>query len=103
MLRFQLDLRRAGVALAAGLALLPAWGQADPDALRRQVEDTERAFARSMAERDHAAFTRHLSEQAVFYGSTPVLRGQAGVGSGLEGFFGEPKGPVSWGAAPVQR
>src|SRR5258705_8706018 len=95
MLRFQLDLRRAGVALAAGLALLPAWGQADPDALRRQVEDTERAFARSMAERDHAAFTRHLSEQAVFYGSTPVLRGKAGVAQAWKGFFDDPKAPLS--------
>ena len=43
------------------LALLLVAGavqaQADTDTLARQVMDTERAFARSMAERKHADFT----------------------------------------------
>jgi len=90
------DWRRAGVALAAGLALLPAVAQPDLDALRRQVEDTERAFARSMADRDHAAFTRLLSEHAVFYASNRVLHGKAEVAAAWKPFFDGPQAPFSW-------
>lgn len=90
------DWRRAGAALVAGLALLPALAQPELAALRRQVEDTERAFARSMAERDHAAFARHLSEQAVFYAPNRVLRGKAEVAAAWKPFFDGPQAPFSW-------
>ena len=82
--------------LAAGL-LASAAAAAQPDlaALQRQVADTERAFARSMAERDHAAFTRHLSEQAVFFGAT-VLNGKAEVAAAWQRFFVAKDAPFSW-------
>ena len=38
------------------------------DQARREVEATERAFARTMADRDHAAFTNFLADEAVFFG-----------------------------------
>jgi hypothetical protein len=44
--------------------------------LQQQVFTAERAFARSRAERDHAAFVRHLSEEALFY-SGSVWRQEA--------------------------
>ena len=44
--------------------------------------DTERAFARTMAMRDHVVFTGFLAEEAVFF-SGRVLRG-AGGGRGVE-------------------
>jgi len=78
--------------LAGGAAL----AQPDLDALQREVADTERAFARSMAERDHAAFTRHLSEQAVFFGGARVLRGKAAVAAGWQRFFEAKEAPSSW-------
>ncbi|HSW07225.1 YybH family protein [Aquabacterium sp.] len=83
--------------LAAGLALLmsPAFAQADLEALRKQVTETERAFARSMAERDFAAFGKHLSEQTIFYGRD-VLRGKAAVLAAWKGFYDGPKAPFSW-------
>ena len=74
----------------------PALGQSGPETLRQQVADTERSFARSMAQRDHAAFTSFLSEQAVFYSSNGVLQGKAAVSAGWKAFFDGPQAPFSW-------
>lgn len=65
--------------------------------LRQQVRDTERAFARTMAERDHDAFTRHLAEEAVFFsGNQQVLRGKAAVAAAWKRYFLTPAAPFSW-------
>ncbi|MBX3605488.1 MAG: nuclear transport factor 2 family protein [Piscinibacter sp.] len=89
--------RIAPLALWAALsaALQPAQA-APPDDLRAQVEATERAFARSMAQRDHAAFVALLSEQAVFYAPNRVLRGRAEVAAAWKAFFDGPAAPFSW-------
>jgi ketosteroid isomerase-like protein len=82
-----------------GVVLLARTVMAQPldlELLRRQVADTERAFARSMAERDHAAFVALLSEQAHFYGGGTVLRGKAAVAEGWKGFFEGAPAPFSW-------
>lgn len=63
---------------------------------QQQVFAAERAFARSMAERDFAAFGKHLSEEAVFFGSRQVLRGKDEVLKGWKGFFDGPQAPFSW-------
>ena len=81
----------AGALLMCGAA----FAQIDRPALERQVADTERAFARSMAERDHAAFTKHLSEQAVFFGRK-VLNGKGEVAAAWQPFFVEKEAPFSW-------
>ena len=73
-----------------------ASAQPDLDALQREVADAERAFARSMAQRDPAAFARHLSEHAVFFGGAGVLRGKADVTAGWQRFFDAPAAPFSW-------
>jgi ketosteroid isomerase-like protein len=86
----------AGQLLAAGAAL----AQPDILALTRQVADTERAFARSMAERDHAAFSAHLAEPAVFFSGTQVLNGKTAVAAGWKRFFEAKEAPFSW--APDQ-
>jgi len=81
--------------VVAGMGL-NVMAQPNLDALRRQVEAAERAFARSMAERDHAAFTSHLSEHAIFFGSKAPLRGKAAVAADWKRFFDEPQAPFSW-------
>ena len=81
--------------MAAALSS-PAPAQPSPESLRAQVTEAERAFARSMAERDHAAFTRHLSEQAIFYGPQGALLGKATVAAAWKGFFDGPQAPFSW-------
>ena len=84
-------------ALAVALAIVPLTAVAAPDveALKRQVADTERAFARSMAERNHAAFTALLSDQAVFM-SGAVLRGKAAVAAAWRPYFDGAQAPFSW-------
>jgi ketosteroid isomerase-like protein len=89
-----------GLAAACVLACGTAMAQPDLAALEHQVADAERAFARSMAERDHAAFTGHLSEQAVFFGGASVLNGKAAVAAGWQRFFVAKEAPFSW--APDQ-
>jgi ketosteroid isomerase-like protein len=78
------------------LFAMPLAHASDTETLRRQVDAAERAFARSMAERDLAAFERHLSEGAVFYGGAEPLVGRAAVVAGWKGFFEGPKAPFSW-------
>ena len=73
-----------------------ALGHPDLQALARQVADTERAFARSMADRDHAAFTSFLSEQAVFMSGAKALHGKATVAAAWKRFFEAKDAPFSW-------
>ena len=47
--------------------------------LQRQVADTERAFAKTMADRDHAAFASFLSEETIFFAGAKALRGKKQV------------------------
>lgn len=84
--------------LAAALSgsTLPAAAQPSPEIWRAQVTEAERAFARSMAQRDHAAFVRHLSEQAIFYAPSGPLLGKAAVAAAWKGFFDGPQAPFSW-------
>src|ERR1700704_4627124 len=64
--------------------------------LKEQVRNTERSFAKTMADRDHAAFVGFLSEEAVFFSANGVLRGPRQVGDGWKRFYDGPKAPFSW-------
>ena len=75
---------------ASGAAIGSDAGLAD------QVRAAERAFAKSMADRDHAAFVAHLAEEAVFFGSKSVMRGRAAVAEGWKPLFAGAKAPFSW-------
>ena len=70
--------------------------------LERQVADTERAFAKTMADRDHAAFASFLSEEAVFFTGPKPLRGKAVVAAGWKRFYEAAKAPFSWAPEQVQ-
>jgi ketosteroid isomerase-like protein len=63
--------------------------------LQKQVREREIAFAKTMADRDHAAFASFVSEEAIFMGRT-ALRGRAAVAEGWKPFFQGPKAPFSW-------
>jgi ketosteroid isomerase-like protein len=84
------------LALGGLLGGYPAMAQPDLDALTREVFAAERAFARSMADRDFEAFASHLSEQAVFFGGPTVLVGKAAVAQGWKSFFDPSAAPFSW-------
>jgi ketosteroid isomerase-like protein len=61
-----------------------------------QVWAAELAFARSMADRKPEAFAEFVSEEAVFFSGTTVLRGRAQVVKGWATHFHEPQAPFSW-------
>lgn len=66
------------------------------EAARTEVWAAERAFARSMAERDFAAFGRWIADDTLFFGGRSVLRGKAAVLEGWKAFFDGPSAPFSW-------
>lgn len=82
----------AGTALAAG----------DAAALAAEVRAAEAAFARSMAERDHAAFVAHLADEAVFFSDRGVLRGKAAVAAAWKAYYEGPNAPFSWQPESVE-
>lgn len=72
--------------------------------LERQVAETERGFAKTMADRDAARFNAFLSEEAVFFsgpGAAP-LRGKRQVSEQWARFFARPQAPFSWEPDEVQ-
>src|SRR4051794_1725227 len=82
------------------LLVLPLFAQTNSD-LKEQVRNTERAFAKTMADRDHAAFVSFLAEEAVFFGNG-LLRGPKQVGDGWKRFFEGPRAPFSWEPEQVE-
>jgi ketosteroid isomerase-like protein len=90
-------MRKRGVALAVLLAagLLRA-GDAAPGDLAAQVRATEQAFAKTMADRDHAGFMSFLADEAVFFGRAGVSRGKAAVAAAWKPLFEGPAAPFSW-------
>lgn len=66
------------------------------DEVRREVEQAERAFARTMADRDHAAFSTLLAADARFVGEARVLRGREEIAAGWKRFFEGTQAPFSW-------
>lgn len=89
------------VALIAGCAA-PARAPVDRAAVEQQVADTERAFAKTMADRDLAAFSRFLSEETVFFTGPTPLRGKQAVTEGWKRFYEKPAAPFSWKPDLVQ-
>ena len=92
--------------LSAGVTLLMmttvSAQQPDPGQLRQQVEDTERAFAATMADRDHNAFTSFLSEETVFFSGEAPLRGKQQVADAWKPYFEGPDAPFSWEPQQVE-
>jgi ketosteroid isomerase-like protein len=72
--------------------------------LREQVRQAETAFAKTMADRDHAAFVSFLAEDTVFFGPDPsrLMRGRPQVAEGWKRFFVGERAPFSWGPERVE-
>lgn len=70
--------------------------------LEQQVADTERAFAKTMADRDHAAFTSFLSEETVFFTGPKPLRGKTAVAAAWKRFYEPARAPFAWAPEQVQ-
>lgn len=66
------------------------------DEARSQVEATERAFAKTMADRDFAAFRSYLADEAVFFSGPEPLHGAERVAAYWQRFYEGPEAPFSW-------
>ena len=84
----------ASVVILAGCA--SSVQQADQVNLQQQVMDTERAFARTMANRDHAAFASFVSDEAIFFSGEKPLHGRQQVADWWKRYFEKPEAPFSW-------
>lgn len=101
---------RSNCATAMMLALLMALGACTtapltkPDLAerQRQVTETERGFAKTMAARDYAAFSAYISEEAVFFSGSEPLRGKEQVTAFWKRFFEKPEAPFSWAPDKVE-
>jgi ketosteroid isomerase-like protein len=92
--------RILGVTALLATAFMPAAG-ADTAELARQVRAAETAFARTMADRDWAAFKACVSPEAIFFGRQ-VLRGRDAVAAGWKPYFDGERAPFSWEPEQVE-
>ncbi len=93
--------------LVTVLALLPLLAgtprpKPTPAQLAQEVRATEAAFAKTMADRDLAAFTSYLSPEALFFGRKGLLRGKAAVAEGWRPYFEGAAAPFSWEPEAVE-
>lgn len=72
-----------------------------PD-VRQQVMAAERAFAKTMADRDPRAFAGFVSEEAVFFSGPTPLHGRKNVVAWWARYYREPQAPFSWEPAEVE-
>ena len=88
-----------GSLAACAIAPAPA---ATRGATRDAVFAAERAFARSMADRDLQAFARHVSQEAVFFTMPAPLRGREAVVQHWSRWYTGPQAPFSWEPEQVE-
>lgn len=84
-------------ALALGLSQ-PAFASDSPsnEEPAASLKATEEAFAQTMKDRDHEAFTSFLSEETVFFAGPNELRGKETVAAAWKPFFQGTEAPFSW-------
>jgi ketosteroid isomerase-like protein len=70
--------------------------------VREQVLATERAFAKTMADRDQPKFAKFISAEAVFFSGNSARRGKAEIVDAWLKFFKDPQAPFSWEPATVE-
>ena len=91
--------------LLCALAVMPpaaAAGAAAPDEVREQVMAAERAFAKTMADRDHRAFAGFISEEAGFFSGPQPLRGRQQVVDWWSRFYAGAQAPFAWEPEEVE-
>ncbi len=76
--------------------------RSSPQALRDEVFATERAFTKTMADRDHAAFASFLAAETVFFSGEKALRGAEAVAAHWKKYYDGKDAPFSWEPAQVE-
>lgn len=73
-----------------------------PEEARQQVMATERAFAKTMADRDLAAFASFVAEDTVFFSGPKPLHGKQAVVEFWTRFYRNLNPPFSWEPTEVE-
>ena len=94
--------RPIALLLMVGLAGCATRQPFSGDVAREQVLAAERAFARTMAERDFAGFQSFLSGEAIFFTGPAPLRGKAAVAGFWARYYRDVVAPFSWEPDEVQ-
>ena len=76
--------------------------QANLVTAQEEVRGREQAFAKTMADRDLAAFTSFLSPDAVFVSPGSASRGPKEIAAAWQRFFDGPAAPFSWRPETVE-
>ena len=84
------------------LFLAPVYSQRGGANPVDQVRAAETAFAKSMADRNPAAFAALVADDAVFFGGKGVNRGKAAVVADWKRFFDGAAAPFSWAPSDVE-
>lgn len=82
------------LAALAGCAMVP--GVPDRGTWVEDVTATEIAFAKTMTDRDHAAFLDFVAEDAIFLNGGKPLRGKAAIGEFWKRFYASESPPFTW-------
>ena len=89
--------------LAACLMLATAGNARDSNNdLKKQVMESERAFAATMKTRDFEGFKRFIADEAIFFGAEGPLRGKGAIARGWRQFYDKPQAPFSWEPEEVE-
>jgi ketosteroid isomerase-like protein len=70
--------------------------------LQDQVFATERAFAKTMADRDFNTFAGFISDEAIFFSGAQANRGRDVITAKWHAFFTKPAAPFSWSPEHVE-
>ena len=70
--------------------------------LKKQVADSERAFAATMKARDFEGFTRFVADEAIFMSGEGALRGTPAVAQAWRKYYDKPEAPFSWEPEEVE-
>lgn len=89
------DLSVAFLALL-GLIVFPSAGGGQVHPAAAEVEAREIAFARTMADRDLAAFLTFVSPEAIFFNGNDPLKGREAIAEAWAPFFEGETAPFSW-------
>jgi ketosteroid isomerase-like protein len=90
--------------LSACLMLAATAGNArvSQEELKKQVLESERAFAATMKARDFEGFTRFVADEAVFMSAEGALRGKEAVARAWRQYYDKPEAPFSWAPEEVE-
>ena len=86
---------RIGMVAVVLMLGIPGTAQRSPDP-QSDVRAAERAFAKTMADRDHGAFQTFVAEDAIFLSEKGVLRGRQAVADGWKRFYEGAEAPFAW-------